>query len=422
MKNCLFDMKILIVSVVYPYPADAGGSAGTFKMIDYLRKSAEITLLCPHTNPKDHYELQTLWPNVDIKLFGADSVANHGFSIKETIKKVWRRRAETKEEEFKNSMLFFRTGFTEYYFDNLIDQVKSICKRTQFDLAVVEFIDLAPIVAFLPANLSKVFVHHEIRHRRMELEFNTLENKPIGGEWKIFNTKLLEVALLNRFDKVICLTDQDKIFLEEDGVLPEKIEVSPLSVQITDHNINIPFSFTNRLVYLGPEIHFPNLDAVDWFLTNCWTSLKNCFPDLQFEVVGKWKKETRTKYEKLPGVKFHGYVEELDEVLEGAIMVVPLRIGSGMRMKILEGASWHMPIVSTPIGAEGLPMENGHNCFLAEKASDFVEAVGKLIENKELQVQFIENSKEIIRVDYSIEDCGKRRLEIFENLVATNAG
>jgi glycosyltransferase involved in cell wall biosynthesis len=173
---------------------------------------------------------------------------------------------------------------------------------------------------------------------------------------------------------------------------------------------------------LGPEIHFPNLDAVDWFLTNCWTSLKNCFPDLQFEVVGKWKKETRTKYEKLPGVKFHGYVEELDEVLEGAIMVVPLRIGSGMRMKILEGASWHMPIVSTPIGAEGLPMENGHNCFLAEKASDFVEAVGKLIENKELQVQFIENSKEIIRVDYSIEDCGKRRLEIFENLVATNAG
>lgn len=414
-------MKILIISVVYPYPADAGGSAGTFKMIDFLRKSNHITLVCPQTAPENHRELKNIWHDVEIQMIGPESSPEPKFSFKEFIKKKVRKTQE-KEDVFKQSMLFFRPSFIEYYFDNLIDLVKGLCKKTQYDLAVVEFIDMAPIAEFLPKNLCKVFVHHEIRHRRMGLEFNTLQNKPVGGEWKIFNTKLLEVALINRFDKVICLTEQDKIFLEQDGVSPEKLEVSPLSVQITDHNTNIPFNFANRLVYLGPEIHFPNLDAVDWFLTNCWMPLKRLFPDLKFEVVGKWKKETQSKYDKLPGVIFHGYIEDLEDVLEGAIMVVPLRIGSGMRMKILEGASWHMPIVSTNIGAEGLPMKNGENCFLSDSPADFVEAVSKLINSKELQEQFIENSREIIRTDYSIEECGKRRLEIFEKLVAINAG
>jgi len=415
-------MNILIVSVVYPYPVDAGGSAGTFKMIDYLRESNLVTLVCPQPAPEHHFELQKLWSNVKIHTYDVDQNQGQKFSLKKVIKSFEIKAKLSKEDIFRKSMLLSNTNLIDYYFQNLADIVFKLCAENQFDVAVVEFLDIAGVIHVLPRNLKKIFVHHEIRHRRMKLEYDTCKKKSIEDFWKVQNTKLLEIALLNKYDKVICLTEQDRLFLEEDGVVPEKLEVSPLSVQIADHNTNTPYSFRSRLVYLGPEVHFPNLDAVDWFLTNCWMPLKRLFPDLKFEIIGKWKKETKSFYSQLPGVKFHGFVENLDEVMEGAIMVVPLRIGSGMRMKILEGASWHMPIVSTNIGAEGLPMKNGENCFLADSPADFVEAVSKLIKSKELQEQFIENSREIIRTDYSIEECGKRRLEIFEKLVAINAG
>jgi hypothetical protein len=73
--------------------------------------------------------------------------------------------------------------------------------------------------------------------------------------------------------------------------------------------------------------------------------------------------------------------------------------------------------VSTSIGAEGLPMHHNENCFLADNPGDFCESILKISKDKELQNSFIDGSKNLIQSGYSIEDCGKKREEIFKNLI-----
>lgn len=412
-------MDILLVTVVFPYPVNDGGRSGTFKLIEYLRKEHNITLVCPSCTEVNHQKLQELWPNVKLLTFQNSDNVTEGFNLKGFIKKtISGKKKPSKMDIFKGSMVLNTTDLVRYYFSNLIPLVEAELNRKSYDLVQVDFIELAPLVHFLPQNIKKIFVHHELRYKRMRLEYNTLGYKDVAEEWKIANTKLLEIGLLNAFDKVICLTETDRKILEIDGVEREKLEVSPLPVEIMEHPINQPFQFSKRLVFLGPEVHFPNLDGVDWFLNNCWAKLLKNDPRLRLSILGKWSHEGRKLFEEHRNVSFEGFVEDLSTIMEGAIMIVPLRIGSGMRMKILEGAAWHVPMVSTSIGAEGLPINNKENAILADTAQEFIEGVLTLSRDPELQNKFVKNAKLIIKLGYSVEECGQIRNEIYTKITS----
>jgi glycosyltransferase involved in cell wall biosynthesis len=413
-------MNILLISVVFPYPADNGGSSGMHKLIEGLRQVHTITLVCPSSSLENTKALTLLWPNVDIVPFSMPSGSVNNFSLKSLIKSFGNTKKPTKAQLFRQAMVLQTTNLTNFHFNDLIEIVKGQVAQKQFDVAQVEFIELAPIINFLPKGLKTVFVHHEIRHRRMRLELATLPSVDNADIWKIENTKILEIGLLNLFDKVVCLTPHDKQYLIEDGVSAHKLEVSSLPAHFIDHNINNPFIFKNRLVFLGPEIHFPNLDAIDWFLDNCWKELQKKHPNLSFDIIGKWSLKTIESYKKYKNVNFVGFVPELEEIMTGVIMVVPLRIGSGMRMKILEGVSWHVPIISTTIGAEGLPMNNGENCFISDTSLEFINSVSEVIESIDLQKQFIEKSRSLIFAGFSVEECTNARNQIFESVFCTN--
>jgi len=412
-------MDILLVTVVFPYPVNDGGRSGTFKLIEYLRKEHNITLICPSCTNSNHQKLQELWPNVKIQTFNSPKDIAEGFNIKGFIKKtIVGRKKPTKSEIFKGNMVLNTTDLVRYYFSNLIEMVQKELNDFSYDIVQVDFIELAPLVHFLPKNIKKVFVHHELRYKRMSLEYATLGYKDAAEEWKIANTKLLEIGLMNAYDKVVCLTEIDKKTLELEGVNSDRIEVSPLPVDVAEHPINQPFEFSKNLVFLGPAVHFPNLDGVDWFLANCWEKLLKKDPELKLSILGKWSNEAKKMFLYSRNVTFDGFVEDLSAVMKGSIMIVPLRIGSGMRMKILEGAAWHVPMVSTSVGAEGLPMRHMENCILADTAQDFVDGILTLSADVSLQNQFVKNAKSIIKLGYSVEECGQVRNEIYKSLIS----
>lgn len=410
-------MKILVVSVIFPYPIDAGGSAGTFKLIDYSRKNHDITLVCPQPQ-KSQYdsELRNLWPDVTIITFETDlEPAQPGLLRK--VYNLFRKKPELSfEEKNKKNMVLFTTDLVNCYFPELIGAVKAVCSDQKFDLIQVEFIEYAPIVYFLPQDTVKVFIHHEIRHRRMLHEYETLSGKDDTLLWKIGSVKKLEVGILNAYDSVFVLSDQDLKYLEEDGVDAGKLRVSPLPVEFKKAGINQPFVFRNRLIYLGPEIHYPNADAVEWFLHNCWAKLHRDNPLLEFWIVGKWSEECIQRYSDTPNVHFKGFVPDLEEVMEGSFMVVPLRIVSGMRMKILEAASWNVPVITTTYGAEGLPMIHHGNCLIADSGQEFIDNIEELISDPALQQKLVGASEELVSVKFSREYCGKVREQHYKAL------
>ena len=121
-----------------------------------------------------------------------------------------------------------------------------------------------------------------------------------------------------------------------------------------------------------------------------------------------------------PSLNFTGYIDDLGKFLNGKISVVPIRIGSGMRMKLLDSAIAASPVVTTSKGCEGLPFANGKNCLIADTPSEFADAVVKMIGNQgNIQEMFVQNAMEEIP---SIVDANRqiqRRLELYNEIAQT---
>lgn len=411
-------MDILLATLVFPYPVNDGGKSGTYRMIESLRKSNKVTLICPQPKEEHLVALKSLWPDIKIITFQRPTARPKDNIFIDTIKRITgRKHIPTREEVMKQEMLLTTCNLVEYYFDDLLQLFQDELKSKKYDLVQIDFIELAPLVHFVPENIPKIFVHHEIRFKRMERELATLPEPDSSFSWKIANSKILEFNLIDRFDKVISLTDIDRDILISEGLNPDKVEASPLPMELSKHDINQPFVSNNRVLFLGPDQHYPNLDGLDWFLKNCWSKIRRTKPGINLSVVGKWSSEKREWFKDYSDVIFEGFVPDLATVMEGAVMIVPLRIGSGMRMKILEGVSYRVPIISTTIGAEGLPMKNNINCKIADQPEEFSKAVIEVLENPQLQNDFIDKALEILNSGYSSQECGARREEVYAMLL-----
>jgi glycosyltransferase involved in cell wall biosynthesis len=110
-----------------------------------------------------------------------------------------------------------------------------------------------------------------------------------------------------------------------------------------------------------------------------------------------------------------GFVDDLKSALHNTIMIVPITIGSGIRMKILEAASLGIPFVSTSVGAEGIPLQSNYHCMIADAPSDFTNAILQL-KNNEKRTILIQNAHSLIHDNYSIEALRRNRLAIYSSI------
>lgn len=129
----------------------------------------------------------------------------------------------------------------------------------------------------------------------------------------------------------------------------------------------------------------PNIDAVDYFCAQIWPRIREEFPDAKFQIVGR---RPATKVQRLASdsVEVTGTVRSVEEYLDKAsVVVVPLRIGGGTRLKIFEAMAMGKALVSTSIGAEGLAVKSGHDLLLADDPSAFADAVLLLLRDGEIR-------------------------------------
>lgn len=288
-----------------------------------------------------------------------------------------------------------------------------VCAKYHIDIVQVEMPWISSFMLSLPDTVKKVYVHHELAFVKHELE---LHNDPNNLYAKTCYKHCLasEINMLNHADHIITLSTIDKRKLEEKGV------TTPISSSFAIVNTQAeltPYVTNDRvLTFVGPDDNAPNKVGLRWFLDNCWHTLKEKEPSYQLKVIGKWREENKQAILKdYPDVEFLGFVDNLYETLKGTVMIVPITIGSGIRMKILEAASMGIPFVSTTVGAEGIPVTDGRDCFLTDDPNTFVENILKL-QNKDLKLQFIRNANHMVKEHYSAEALRKNRLEIYDQL------
>ena len=155
----------------------------------------------------------------------------------------------------------------------------------------------------------------------------------------------------------------------------------------------------------------PNRDAAEWFLSEVWDRVRAEVPDARCTIAGSRPPSSIQKLARA-GVTVAGFVEDLDALFASAdVMAVPLRVGGGMRIKLLEFFARGKAVVSTRIGAEGNAARDGEHILLADTASDFAAAVVRLLRNPDLAMTLGGNARALAVERYS----WARIAEMFED-------
>ena len=219
-----------------------------------------------------------------------------------------------------------------------------------------------------------------------------------------------EKWLYDQYDRCLVVTDKDRDSLcTQLGLNPEKICVIPNGV---DTDYNFPMGEPpdeNTLIFNGSLRYEANFDAVAHFLEDIFPEIRNENPLVRLSITGR---NDGVPFERLPNldqVDFTGYLDDIRPVVRRSwVCVVPLRMGGGTRLKILEAMALGTPVVSTSKGAEGLDVSSGKNILIADNPGEFAIHVTRLLRDPMLRQTLSLNASQLVKEKYGWEMIGER--------------
>lgn len=404
-------MNIVILTALFPYPLTSGGAQAQYNMIDKLRYNHKITIIFPERKANSlsaMKELQSKWPEVTFYPYKYWRQLLDPCFFVSKIKRAFNLKFRANDDRFKVERLLKPYGMpTDARFKNFINNV--ILKESA-DIVQIEFFQLLHHVNMLPVNVKKIFIHHELRYMRNMRLLSGIDLQP--NEFKMYNAvKQNEISDLNLYDKVVTLTSVDKDELIKSGV-KVPIYVSPAAVNTPVLRYSC---WNGNIIFLGGHGHIPNQEGINWFFKFVVPQVDwNKYPNVRIGVVGKGWDESR--FHNLPNnvkVDFYGFVEDLSSVMSGAIMIVPILSGSGMRMKILEASALGVPFVTTTVGVEGLDFVDKSSCLIADTSESWAQALENLMSSDKLRSDLAESALKVYNEKYSVEALSKVRESVY---------
>jgi hypothetical protein len=233
----------------------------------------------------------------------------------------------------------------------------------------------------LPVHGSTVLDHCDVRWRK-QLRLAQLRTGLPGG-WALAKAALLrldDVQLAMRVKHSLVASPAEVGLLwpaRAVSVLPNGCAFPATAPPVT--------ADSNRLIFYGSLFYGPNVDGIRWMCREVWPLIRRHRPDARLDIVGLGH-EALAELADVPGVTFHGFVGDLDAIIrQAAALVVPLRVGGGTRVKILEAWAKGLPVVSTTVGAEGLGARDGESLLLGDAAKAFATRCVHVLENADLR-------------------------------------
>jgi polysaccharide biosynthesis protein PslH len=301
-----------------------------------------------------------------------------------------------------------------------------------FDLVQVESIHLSAYLPLLRAAKGRPRV--VLDWHNVESEVMTRYAERAGGALRRAYARRtarqlarLEARALRDFDAHLTVSGRDRAQLLglDAGARAYVVENGVAAAHFAGRGSapeDAPRGAPRRVLFVGSMDYHANVDAVVTFAREAWPLLAQSLPALTFSVVGREPAAEVRALSALPGVEVTGTVEDVRPYYRGALAsVVPLRVGGGSRLKILEAMAAGVPVVSTRLGAEGIEARDGAEIMLAETAADFREALSRLASDEGLRRAIAAAAREFVRSRYDWSSVGAGLLKIYEGLLAGGA-
>jgi glycosyltransferase involved in cell wall biosynthesis len=400
-------MRILWLKTELLHPVDKGGKIRTYNMLKELKREHHITYLTLDDGSADekareqaseycrdlicvpHRQREKFSPG-----FYAELVANLASRLPYAIKK--------------------------YESPQLRNEVAKLVQAKSVDVVICDF--LAPAINVpLTLNCPTVLFQHNVEamiwKRHFEVQANQLKKSYLRIQWQ--KMRAFEFDQCKRFDAVIAVSAEDREQIMKEYSVERVFDV-PTGVDTEFFSDSGTASFApHNLVFTGSMDWLPNEDAISYFTDQILPLIRRSIPDVSLTVVGRNPYPGLLELSKRdPAVLVTGRVEDVRPFMEkAAVYIVPLRIGGGTRLKIFEAMSMKKAIVSTTIGAEGLPVSDGNELRIADTPESFASAVVELLTKPDLARQMGEQAGAVVRQKFGWSGVANRFAEICESAV-----
>lgn len=256
----------------------------------------------------------------------------------------------------------------------------------------LELVRYLPTIRRLSPASQIVFDNHNAETALQQRALLTDRDNP--RRWAAAVYSWLQVGRLRRFESWACRTADALVAVSERDaaamrqlspqkavtVIPNSIDVGQYDQPFTPSQLPGPFD----LVFSGKMDYRPNVDGVLWFAEAVWPLLRVERPQTTWAIVGQKPHRQLERLRDEPGITLTGQVESIFPYLAASTLyIMPLRIGSGTRLKLLEAMAAGMAVVSTTVGAEGFPLQSGGEVMITDSAEQMAETILELLEDAE---------------------------------------
>lgn len=403
--------KLLFLSQVLPYPPDGGVKIRTFHTLRLLSHSFDVTALCFYRWKKGLVEQ-------DLK---ASVSALEDFSTDLEIFPIpqehdwWRLPAD------HLSSLFSGRPYTvpTYRSQQFTARLQHWLENRQFSLVHADSLDLSGYFDELPPGLPLTCVHHDAQsrllRRRAEKEPNPLKARYLRMQAELMEKE--EKRWCPSVDLNVTVSETDLSYLR-DSVGGGKYTVVANGVDTEKFRPPREPPKPNDVMFVGGTSWFPNKDALHFFADEVLPTLRELVPDVTVTWVGRATPEEIKEFSARPGLRLTGYVDDIRPyVAKASCFIVPIRVGGGTRIKILDGWAMGKAIVSTTIGCEGLLAEHGENILVADSPQDLADSISLVLRDSETRRRLEKTGRRTAESHYSWEIIGKHMTQRYFDMI-----
>ena len=397
-------MKILWVKAGGLVPPDTGGKIRSYNILRELARKNSVTFFSFYAaHPDDeHPALNHVFEkNISIPL--ALPAAKSGRELLEYLPYLFSPKSYS-------LMKYCRPAVRR--------ELLSVLQRDKFDVIVCDFIFAAPAIPW-DFSCPKVLFTHNVEaliwKRHYEVARNPLWKGLSWREWKTM--ECAEQLYIRKADHVVAVSDRDRdVFLR--FLNATKITIVPTGVDVEYFRPSTGHEAKNSLVFTGSMDWLANEDAVFYFVEQVLPRMREQIPEVSLCVVGrKPSKRLQELIDREKNVQLTGWVEDVRPYLaRSTVCIVPLRIGGGTRLKIFEAMGMGKAVVSTTIGAEGLPVRHEENILLADSPDDFARQTVELLQNPSRRNQIGAAACKMVTENYAWANVAAKFAEVLERV------
>lgn len=390
-------MHILFLTQIVPYPPDAGPKVKTWHVLRFLLGRGDRVTLISFVRPEEEQYLSYLQEQ------GLEVIP------------VPLRRSRVKDVGYLLRSLFNGNSFLleRDNLSNFRDAVRNQLSQSSIDLIHADQLTMAQFASVRDGDHQPVRIF-DAHNAVWTIVARMVENLPAVfrplAQIEAKKVLTFEAHTVRDFEHTLAVSEQDRDALlkaipnpADRQLAAEKITVVPIAVdtQLLQPLLRQPNS--KRIVTLGTLHYLPNADGIRWFLNEVFPLVLAQEPDAHLTIIGKNPPADFIEQASRDSahIQVTGYVEILDPYFDAsAIMVVPVRAGGGMRVRILEAFARGMPLVTTTVGLEGIDAEDGREVLVRDTPAQFAEAVVKLLRSTEEQARLASAGRLLAELKY----------------------